>query len=240
MKKYSVFIPIFVFLLSFCKKKDKNPEEPTPTPQSQPLQGDMGTFVSEYNVYDYTVLGFGMAKDSSINASFYDSPYTTKTNIDAGTVTVNSTVLLKTASPLTYYRTNAINLRSLNWNISGSGTIAATSFSYVPNYPVYSGGNLLLDTAKKSTGFNISVASVSNYTGSVYLTIAQNTTCITATVSTFPSTVNITSSQISAFNTNDIFNIRLVMLNYSHITLNGNQYGINANTAYEKTVYLKP
>src|ERR1043165_1108118 len=63
----------------------------------------------------------------------------------------------------------------MNWNISGSGTIAATSFSYVPSYPNLNGAITIPDTVSQANGMNISIGALSNITNSISLTVLQNT-----------------------------------------------------------------
>jgi len=236
MKKELIILPVLLCLLfTFCRDKKKKAEPQTPS-NSAPaaLQGDHGTFVSTYYTNDF---GTGIYKDSTVQATFYDSPLAGHSNILAGTVTVNSTSLTPFTNNV-YSKTNQINLKQLNWQISGSGTIAATSFSYIPVHPSFTGAAALPDTVTKANGFSFNLTGVSNNNQPVFITFGQSSS-FTKTITTVPSIVSVTSNDLSGFVTNQPFIIRLSMINYSNITLNSLTYGINSNRTYEKACYLK-
>lgn len=237
MKLYYLIFTSLVFVIFACKKKENNVSQ---TPSNNPVTvvgGDLGTFSSIYNT---KITQFGITNDSSINATFYDTPYQNKTYIYAGTVTVNNSPLYY-STPNFYYATNNINIKSLNWQVSGSGTIAASSFSYVPNYPVYSGTPLLvMDSVSKSSGFNMVVSGISNTNFATYVFISQGSAIITKSVSTYPSTLTIAASELTSFLSNYNISVSVNMSNYSNIILNNHQYGINAQRTFSKNTHLKP
>lgn len=234
MKKIIIII-VFGLILFSCKKKD---DAPTEANTSSNPTGDYGTFTSVYNFFDF---GSGsIFEDSTIQAKFYDTPNVTKTNISAGTVSVNTTALTMWTGPIVYNKMNGINMQSLSWQISGSGTIAATSFSYAPSYPKYSGQSALQDTVTKSMGFTLNINGISNTNQPTYITISQSgASTITKTVTGGSGTFTITPTDLSSFSNNNYLIIRLSMFNYSNISLNSKTYGINANRTHEKSCYLK-
>ncbi|MCA0431580.1 MAG: hypothetical protein LCH32_13870 [Bacteroidetes bacterium] len=63
--------------------------------------------------------GTSFYADSTINASFYDSPYSGHNTINAGTVSVNNSTLYVYPNYV-YHNTNNINFNSLSWQISGN------------------------------------------------------------------------------------------------------------------------
>lgn len=233
-----VYILIFVIASFFtnCKKKEKTPETvaTNTTTGFNVIDGDHGTFLSVYNTSKFSNWVFG---DSIVQASFYDASGMNQNTINAGTVSVNSVTLQPYANNV-YSSTSQINLKSLSWQISGSGTITATNFSYTPTHPTYGGDGALPDTVTAS-GFTFNVTGITNINEPVYVTISQGSSPITKTVTFVPSTVSLSSSELAGFVINQDFTIRLSLFNYSHITLNSHQYGINANRTYQKSCFLK-
>ncbi len=125
------------------------------------------------------------------------------------------------------------NMKVLNWQVAGSGTITGGSFSYITTCPGYTGGNLLPDPVTKTNGFDFNVTAVINVNESVYVTIELNGT-ITKTVSASGGNASLSSSELSGYTSNSGFMIRLSFFNYSRITFNSQQYGINSNRTYQK------
>jgi hypothetical protein len=234
--KFIVLILIHLLLFTFCKDKKKKTEPQTPS-NSNPviLSGDYGTFLSTYYTSDFGNNVF--VNDSTVQATFYDSPLAGHSNILAGTVTVNSTLLTQFSNNI-YSKTNQINLKQLNWQISGNGSITATSFSYTPLHPSYTGSFSLPDTVTKSNGFSFNLTGITNNNKPVYITIGQSV-AFTKTVTSIPSIVTVTPNDLSGFVINEPFSIRISMFNYSNITVNSVTYGINANRTYEKVCYIK-
>ena len=97
---------------TFCKKKETTAEESPATNSTTGSTttggGDYGVFLSVYNTFDFGNNSF--FNDSTVQASFYDSPLSTHTTITAGTVSVNSTTLASVGNNI-YSNNNQIN-----WN----------------------------------------------------------------------------------------------------------------------------
>ncbi len=193
----TLFIVLASFLITSCKKKD-SAEPDTQKNITTTIGGDYGTFVSTYNSYD---LGNNIVyADSSVQAEFFDSPYSSHTNLSAGIVSVNGTTLNTISNYV--YTSSQVNLSNLNWQISGSGTITANSFYYTPSYPIYTGNNSLPDTVIKANGFSFNLNNLLNTNTATYITIAQSgvSSEITRLVSQIPSVVTITASELQNFN----------------------------------------
>lgn len=237
MRTIILIIITFTFLLG-CKKKESSPPANTTssTGGAPILSGDHGTFLSAYTTTDFGNNSFYL--DSTVQASFYIAPSATNSIVSAGTVSVNNIVLSQYSNNV-YNSSNQINLKTLSWQIAGSGTIAATNFSYVPVYPIYNGSALLPDTVTKTSGFTFSVTGISNVNDLVYITIGQSGTPITKTLTSTPAVVNVSTTELAAFSTGNGLFIRLTLFNYSYVTLNSKQYGINSNKTYMKYCYLK-
>ena len=231
------YLPLIFIILFSCKKKDDNSPTPQPTPPNNQLLGDMGVFASSYNVVEL-VNGFSYT-DSTQDATFFDTPYAGKSYIYAGTVSVNGDTLLMSNSPYVYYNINKVAMSPMIWAVSGSGTVAPMNFSYTPNYPQFQENNQLPDTVIKSNGITFTINSVTAVNKPVIVTINQGTSPISRTLTSFPATVSVTPAEISGFVQELSFIIKLSCFNYSNVTLNGNQYAINANRMYQKYCYLK-
>lgn len=243
MKLINLFLIILVVSASFsCKKKTNTSEEPTPEPQPAPVisQGEMGLFKSDLSFNDYSYMNGGILKDSAIYARFFASDTQTNQSVSAGTLTVNGATLTQLSNPITYYLLGNVNMHSLSWSVSGSGTVSASSFSYIANYPVFNGSGLLPDTVSKSTGANFTVSSVSNYSGTSKIEVSQWSNSYTVSPTNFPTVLNITPTTLANFSSNSTFNVQITLTNHSQITLNGKKYGVEAVCLYSKIVYLKP
>ncbi len=243
LKRKSLASLLLIFTLIFsCKKKDTSASNETPaanTTGSAILGGDWGTFLSAYSTSKFL---YGVYEDSLINVNFYDSPLSTHSRIYGGTVSVNNTTVMFNSNGNIYASSNNINIKTLKWQVSGSGTVAASSFSYVPSYPVYTGANLLPgDTVLKSNGLNIVLNGISNTTHPTYIYVGQSNSSatITRSISIIPSTITLNPTDLSVFASNYPISIRISMFNYSTLTLNNKQYGINANRDYTKECFLK-
>ncbi len=243
MKKSILFCSIATLLVfTFCKKKDSTP---APAPSGTTTGGTTGGGASNSNMqttYMITDYGNTITTDSIVFASFYATPPTSvaPTSVSAGTVSLNSTVL--NPSNLPYENPFPMNINihgSLNWNVTGSGTITAFTYSYLPSYPKYTGGNLLPDTCIKANGISIQISGVSNAPGaSVSVILSQNTTIFKYILGT-SGTVTFSAAELSSYSTNSPIVILIMVSNITSATLGGIKHGFSNSLHYTKYSYLK-
>lgn len=224
-------------LFTFCKKKDKVAEQPSTNPTTVIPSGDYGTFTSSYNGYEFA--DGSVYLDSAVQASFYDSPLFGHSNILAGVVSVNSKTL-NVISNNFYSLSNQVNLKKLVWEITGSGTVTAGTFSYVPVYPVFTGANTIPDTITKANGMSFDLSGI-DQTNSNFnlLMIGQGGATITRTVTSGTQKISISSAELADFTAGAGFTIYLSLFNYTHIVFNNKYYGVNANRTFTKFAYIK-
>ncbi|MES2678347.1 MAG: hypothetical protein V4635_00615 [Bacteroidota bacterium] len=239
MTRKTLLILSCILFFAFCKKKDGDPE-PSPTPVTTgtlpSLNTDNGMFTSFYNEIKWPNLP--TYTDSLVQATFFISPGSYNAHINAGTVSVNTTTLNLTVNNI-YTTSIPINLKNLNWQVNGNGTISACSFSYSPLYPSYNGANSLPDTLIKANGMSFDLNGLTNGNSSVVFSVGQGSISVSKMITSVPSTISLSAAESGSFLTNADFTIRLSAINYSSVTLNGNKYGINAGRTYLKVCYLK-
>ncbi len=89
MKKTLLLIFATILITFSCKKKETAAPAPVvnATTGTPVLQGDNGTFSSNYNTTQYANVFY---LDSSVNATFYESQTVGAAYVTAGTVSINA------------------------------------------------------------------------------------------------------------------------------------------------------
>ena len=165
--KSLLIIIITVMLLSClsCKKKSTTPDPLPQTYGTSTTSGNYGTLqtmlIQYYDRHTY------MHTDSMLTASFYASPVTStlSTMVNAGTISFNN-VQLQNATNQYQDSTHTINVHRVNsvWNVSGSNSVPAFSYTVTPSYPTFIGNNLLPDSVSKAAGVVITLVGANNIT----------------------------------------------------------------------------
>ena len=243
-RSLTAFSLIIAITFTFCKKKETTPE-PTPSSTTTTTGGPTSScslFNTGYNVYNTNNI---ITVDSSmIYGMFYDQP-NSNTKIFGGTVTVNSLSLTPDQGNFyMLYSPGQVNITSaLNWSVTGSGTVTAFSYSYVPSYPKYSGGNLLPDTCVKANGFSIVISGVSNhvsvFNSGVSVNLYQGSNQISKSIQTDSGTITFSAAELAAFNSNATVTLMIGISNINSVSLGGLYRTFNSSYQYNKSIYLK-
>lgn len=236
MKKVNSIIVIFLIcVISFSCKKKKEDSNPSPVTNNS---------LTPYSVmqtsYNYADNGGVVTLDSNAQAFFFQSPigFGTPVPIQVGNVTLNDTNLYFYID--SYKKAYPINIsQTLNWTVSGSGTVTAFTHSFTPFYPKYTGGNLLPDTCVKASGITLNISGVSNLTGFISVSVSQSSSAYLSKQLNGNGTVTFTSSELSSFNTNTNLYFELVFQNSKNETLGSVLHSFNNNIWYNKVSYLK-
>jgi len=227
-----------VLLFTFCKKDKTKAGSETAT-ETLPA-GNYGSFSSGYNTYVFAdQSGY---TDSSVFASFYAYPdYLPSSALaNAGDVTVNGSLLNRAASNF-YSLSGKINLKHLEWTVSGNGTITAGSFSYTPSHPVFNSASAFPDTIAKANGFSIDLTGVSgaNSPGLNFLLIGQAGISIDRNISNGSQNITVTAAELADFNTGENLIFYLSLANNSSVVFNNRNYLVNNTRTFTKYCYVK-
>lgn len=245
-KSLSLFCLILVLTFTFCKKKETTPE---PAPSSTTTTGGGPTsscslFSTGYTIYD--VNNVITIDSNSIYGMFYDQPFS-NTKIFGGNVSVNSISLTPDQGNFYYlYNAGQINITSaINWSVTGSGTVTAFTYSYVPSYPEYTGSNLLPDTCVKANGLSITISGVSNHVSvfnsgvSVNLYQSSSSSQINKSIQGDSGTITFSATELAGFNVNSSLTLMVGINNINSVSLGGLYRTFNSSFQYNKSVYLK-
>ena len=237
--RFFYFIILFSLILTFsCKKKSAEPESApvTHSPDYSDAYSMLQTTKSISNIHGV------VTKDSSGMAVFFEKPLKYSTNlifISAGNVTLNDSVLYYDSQ--TYSSYLPANFTSpVKWAVAGSGTVTPFTYTQMPNYPVYNGGNLLPDTCIKSNGITINVSGVSNTSMGVSLFLNGSSVSLNKYIANSGNgTVVFSASEIAGMNINSNVTLQLMMSNYNIQTLNGVVHNFVSTTSYQIQIWLK-
>ncbi len=247
-----------VIVLLSCQKKDSTPSpanssttggttttaggSTTTTGLSPSVGGDYCNLQASYNILNNNGV---ISKDSFVIASFYSAPVSSvvPTNMQAGNVKLNNLPLPLNGATTTYFVMNpsvAINT-TLDWQVSGSGTVTAFTQSYTATYPIYTGGTLLPDTISKSSGTTLNINGVSNNQNSVtvYIRDVSATTPFKYILGS-NGTVQFTASDLASFTPLQSVTISISLSNMYSATHGGIKRGFSNTISYNKICYLKP
>ncbi|MES2131673.1 MAG: hypothetical protein V4506_04940 [Bacteroidota bacterium] len=158
-----IIVTVMLFSSLSCKKKNTTPDPLPPTYGTSTTPPNYGTLqtmlIQYYNGHTF------MRTDSMLTASFYASPVTStlSTMVNAGTVSFNNIRLQNTTNQY-QDSTHTLNIHQANsvWNISGSSSVPAFSYTVTPSYPTFIGNNLLPDSVSKAAGVVITLVGASN------------------------------------------------------------------------------
>lgn len=237
MKKIVFIISVVLAIGVSCKKKSNS--EPVPTGPSATIQNAYSMIQTTKHTSDFHGT---LIKDSSAMAVFYDKPmqYTTGSNyVSAGVVKINDSILPYYAGIYSSYHTPNITL-PVRWSVSGSGTLTPFTQTITPDYPRYTGGNLLPDTCIKASGITVNVSGVSNTTQGVSLFLNGSMVSLNKFISNGGNgTVVFSASEIAGMNVNANVTLQLMMSNYNVQSHNGVMHNFVSTTSYQKQIWLK-
>ncbi|MBS1651000.1 MAG: hypothetical protein JSU07_03230 [Bacteroidetes bacterium] len=143
---------------------------------------------------------------------------------------------------------------SLSVNISqtstvscvGNTTVSAFTQTFMPNFPIYSGYNLIADTFSLASGVTVAIGGLSNFPSNNALSVSiyNNYGSIMGykTMSGSTGTLSFLSSDLigAASNTNKPITISIEPVNFFYFNFGNQTRYISFMASFKKTVYLKP
>jgi hypothetical protein len=226
-----------------CKKKESSPAETTGTTTTTGLSPSTGgDYCNLQTTYRFTNMGGVVTKDSMVFASFYAAPVSAvpPTNVSAGSVNLNGINI--PFSGASYNITSNVPTSiagTLNWNVTGSGTVTAFSQSLIASYPKYSGGNVLPDTIVKTNGVSINITGITNSLNSVLISLYGGSANATKYILGSNGTVTFSPAELSAFPVNTSITLLITANNIYSANLGGIKRGFTNGFQYTKFCFLK-
>ena len=166
-------------LISGCDKaKEAIPETPAPAKTSAPtitVSDGYGALAAVRSVSYTTVSGMTIPLEVNTAVAVFSTSPGGGTFVDGGTVTLNSKSLTKSSNNAYAYQnfTDPLSFNTLSWNVSGSGSVPAISYSDDRPIPDYSGFDALPSTITKSAGVTIALGSAITHADSVYVIVTD-------------------------------------------------------------------
>jgi hypothetical protein len=263
MKHFKFFfvsvMALSVFMASCDKDKldptknnnNNNPTNPTgPTPPTpMPSGGSIsGALISVKMKYTSQPTGSPMPIDvnSEMGLAVFYTSAGGSTKADAGTVSVNSNNLTKGSdnsyTKMAYTGGNPSDLgfsTTSNWNVGGSGSVAAFTYDHASSFPNYSG--TVPSSVTKANGVTLTLNSTTlSGTDSVYVVIAGGSANVTKAYAYNAGTITISSSDLSALPTvsDNTAVLEICPVRYVTQTIGGKQYVFIKEQAIVKNINI--
>ena len=252
MKTLKFFLPA-LFLLTFfsCKKKENSPEAPATTTGST----STSTVPAYYGVlysYQFDMLSSGTLTPMNGNSSaiFSSSAFVNYPNIyegfmgnalDAGTVSINGTILKKTLSGSNYYygdSTTTLFNPPQAWLVSGLNGVPAISFTNTSARPVYTGYATLKDTIKISQNNVFALTGISGADDiNIYIFGGANTA--NKTLAGDATSVTFGPSDLSLIGATNNGSIMMSIYKNTYVSFGGKNYKFKIGYMLYKTIVVQ-
>ncbi|MBL7682430.1 MAG: hypothetical protein JNK00_03630 [Flavipsychrobacter sp.] len=225
------------------------PTPPSPTPSGSDISGVLVSIKMDYSTQPAgSPIPVTLVSEIG-TAAFYNTPGGS-TFVDAGTVSVNNNNLEKASNnAYTKLATTGLTPSSLDfgsgssaksaWNVSGSGSVTAFSYTHTATFPDYSG--TVPSSVTKASGLSFSFnSSTLSGADSVIVVIAAGSTTITKTYAANAGTVNISASDLSALPTvsDNTGIIEVCPYRWIFNTINGKKYVFIKEQAVVKNINI--
>ncbi len=165
--------------LTGCNKADDaTPENPTNNTGSAPsvtMSDGYGVMAAVKSVSYTTVAGITVPVEVNTAVAAFSSSMGSSTFVDAGTVTINSKSLTKSSNNAYAYQnlTDPLSFGTVTWNVAGSGSVPAISYTDNKPFPDYSGFSSLPSTITRSAGLTVSLGSAVSNADSIYVIVTD-------------------------------------------------------------------
>ncbi len=249
MKKLS-FLFAFLLTITFlsCKKKADEPA-PAPTTTGSSTLNYYGLLNTVQ--FDYIVSGSVTPLGGVSNATFPTNGFinsatisegTWGTNVNAGTISVNS-VILKANTGIspgnTYYQdsTNTLFNSPLAWSVSGGNGIPAFNYTYTATRPSYSGYASMPDTIKLTQN------NVFNLTGIVgadeIVITVSNSTAKMKVLSGTATSVSFSPSELNGLPASTSSGLIVSVNKYTIVNLGGKDFKFKIGYEIYKSIVIQ-
>jgi hypothetical protein len=166
-------------IISGCTKtSDIIPETTTPTAAAAPtitISDGYGVLAAVRSVSYTTIAGMTIPLEVNTAVAAFTTTMGASTFVDGGTVTLNSKGLTKSTNNAYVYQnlTDPLSFSTLSWNVTGSSSVPAISYTDDRPIPDYTGFSSLPATITKSAGVTISLGSAVSNADSIYVTVTD-------------------------------------------------------------------
>lgn len=165
-------------MLSGCNKtSDVVPETTTPaaTAPTITFTDGYGALAAVRSVSYTTVAGMTIPLEVNTAVAAFTTTMGGSTFVDGGTVTLNTKGLTKSTNNAYVYQnlTDPLTFSTLAWNVTGSSSVPAISYTDDRPVPDYTGFSTLPATITKTAGATISLGSAVSNADSIYVTVTD-------------------------------------------------------------------
>ena len=144
------------------------------TGTSPNLKDGYGLLAAVTSVSYTTVQGITIpVNTNTATAAFFSSPGANNM-VDGGTVTLNSKTLTRTSNNAYVYDklTDPLSFSQVTWNVTGSSSVPAISYTDNRQMPGFTGYNSLPSTVTKADGLTVSLGGTVSNADSVYVIVS--------------------------------------------------------------------
>jgi len=176
-----IFASAFTSLvISGCDKAkevvdDNTPDTNTPSAPSITMGDGYGVLAAVRSVSETTVAGITIPLEVNTAVAGFSNALGSNSFVDGGTVTINSKALTKSSNNAYAYQnlTDPLSFGSISWNVTGSSSVPAISYTDDKQIPGYSGYSSLPSTVTRSAGLTISLGSAISGADSIYVVVTD-------------------------------------------------------------------
>jgi hypothetical protein len=233
-----------IMLLSSCSKKAEdaasniNNTTNTPSVTTPTFADGYGTLAAVATTTYQLVSGMNIPVQLNLGvAAFYASGSGSMT--DGGTVTINGKALTKQSNNSYVYQslTDPLSFSgAISWNVSGSSSVPAISYSNDRPVPTYSDYTSLPSTVTRSAGFTVSLSGKVSGADSIYVVlIGSGSSVIIKHVGGAASGCVFSASDLSGMNATSTGIIEVCPWNYKSEDFSSKKFYFVNEAAYVKT-----
>ena len=164
--------------ISGCSKTSEVIPENTPTTSSAPtitINDGYGALAAVRSVSYTTVAGIVIPLEVNTGVALFSTTTGSGTFVDGGTVTLNTKALAKSSNNAYLYQnlTDPLSFSTVTWNVTGSASVPAISYTDDRPIPDYTGFSALPAVITKTAGVTISLGSAVTNADSIYVTVTD-------------------------------------------------------------------
>ena len=182
MKQISYFTliagTVASLIISGCSKKTTTPDNPAAASASAPsitISDGFGALAAVRSVSYTTVAGLTIPLEINTAVAVFPTASGATTFNDGGTVTLNTKALTKSTNNTYSYQnlTNPLSFTQITWNVTGSSSVPAISYTDNKPIPDFSGFSTLPTAITRASGVTISLGNAITNADSVYVVVAD-------------------------------------------------------------------
>ncbi len=227
-------------IISGCSKTEELiPEDPIPASQGAPtitISDGYGALAAVRSVSYTTVAGITIPLEVNTAVAAFTTATGSSTLVDAGTVTLNAKGLTKSSNNAYVYQNllDPLSFSTLSWNVTGSSSVPAISYTDDRQIPDYSGFSALPTTISRSAGVTISLGSAVSNADSVYVTVSDyNNHYLLKRVAGNAAECVFSASDLSGFTAGDGM-VQVCPWNYKSEDINSKKFYFIIESAFTK------